>query len=95
MTPIREVQSTMKKRYQYSCVNCPNIKELFFIIDHAMPIQYQTFRRNVDSFVSEWNQQYSPFTRKNDPLISFYYSTTPQGKKVYYFVWSAIEYVFS
>lgn len=84
-----------KKRFQYACVNCPDVDELNYIVDHAREITYETFRKNVeDEFVREWNKQHHPFTLATDKFIKFYSSKTPDGKKAYFFVWSAIEHVF-
>ena len=91
-----------RKRYQYNCVGCSNVKELHHIVDNSKMITYQTFVKNVNKddftelkeyFGYEKNSRVG-LTFKDDWHISYFKSKTPKGKTVYYFAHSAIEYIF-
>lgn len=35
------------RNFQYSCIECPNVEELHYIIDNSEAFTYRTLRRNV------------------------------------------------
>jgi hypothetical protein len=80
--------------YQYNCTSPKNIDELFFIVENSREITYKTFISKVDKeFIKEFNESmYIPINK--DWTVSFWKSKTPEGKPVYYFKHSAIEYIF-
>lgn len=86
-------------KFRYSCVNCPNVNELEYILEHERTITHDTFRRNIGK------KQYDKLNRllgydkynltlKTDYHVSYHKSKTPDGKIVYYLDHSAIEYVY-
>lgn len=82
------------KMFQYTCVGCPNLDELNYIIDHAKEITYSTFKKHVDNeYIINFNERVGIPINK-DWAVSFYKSKTEEGKTVYYFEYSAIEHVF-
>lgn len=86
--------------FQYSCVHPRDLKELQYIIDHRREITYRTFLRHVgNNLVKEWNrwlgyENIPCLSLKKDSCVHYYRSRLPNGKAVYYFVHSAIEYIF-
>lgn len=87
-------------RLRYTCVGCPKIRELEYIIENEREITHDTFRKNVgknnyDELVSDLGYNGGGgLTLKSDWAVSYHKSKTPDGKTVYYLRHSAIEYVF-
>lgn len=85
-------------KFRYSCVGCPNVAELVYIISNSKEITYETFRKQVNTNdFKELKKElgYTPnFTIQDDWAVRFYSSKNRKGKRVYYLVHSAIEYVF-
>lgn len=80
--------------YQYNCVSPRNINELNFIVENSREITYKTFINKVDKrMIKEFNDNVGIPINK-DWSVSFWKSKTPEGKQVYYFRHSAIEYIF-
>lgn len=90
--------------YRFNCVGCRNVRFLSYIVDNSKEISYRTFTENVNKEdFEELKENYFSFyeknakkglTFKNDWHITYYKSKTPKGKPVYFFVHSAIEYIF-
>lgn len=68
------------------------------MIDNARQIKYNTFLKNVDKDSFREVAQNLGYSRqmhiKNDWAVTFAKSKL-FGKTVYFFVWSAIEYIFT
>jgi hypothetical protein len=81
---------------------CPELTGPFvnYIRDHERDVTYDTLARQVrtaDLLNFKWQAGYgrdTGLTMKNDWHISYHRSRTPSGQRVYFFVWSAMEYVF-
>jgi hypothetical protein len=93
----RKLVSTKKRSeldFQYNCVGCDDVEELEYIIDHSRDISYKTWALNVGSENSrEWTNAWGIPLYK-DWAVSFFKSRLPDGRPVYGFIHSAIEYVF-
>ena len=93
-----------KPIYRFSCANAPDLSVLRFIIEHARPIKRRAFTRNVDSLSRqnvECDLGYSTPAFPKDGLrmsddyhVGYHRSRLPDGRPVYYLVWSAFEFVF-
>lgn len=79
-----------KATFQHTCVSCSGsrLRELEHIIDHERSVTFETFKRNVDE-VPEYS-----VALKDDYAVSFHKSRLPNGKRVYYYVHSAIEHIY-
>ncbi|MBA7577810.1 hypothetical protein ES695_02445 [Candidatus Atribacteria bacterium 1244-E10-H5-B2] len=84
----------MIKQFRYDCSNPKSLEELEFIIEKGKEITYNTFKKYINPFfIKDFNSQVGlPLSK--EPYVRFYKSRTPDGKMVYYFEHSAIEYVF-
>ena len=92
----REI-SNERKRYKFNCTNPSKTQALKLpcILENSRKIHYATFAKNVEKeFIEEFNRQVAPPTLKEEPYANFYKSVTPEGKQVYYFQHSGIEYIF-
>lgn len=90
-----------KLHYAYNCTSPDDIDELYAIVDDFSDITYETFRRNVDTddfdtvclelgyFIGNEKGLHI----KDDWSVSFHKSKY-NGKTIYFFCQSAIEYVF-
>lgn len=89
------LEASQEAQYQYSCVDCGSkLNELEYIIDHERQVSYATFIKNVDKeFVKDFNRSAGVPISK-DWAVSFHKSKLPNGKTVWYFAHSSIEYVF-
>lgn len=84
----------MLKRYQYNCVNPRSRIELQYIMDNSESIDYKTFIENAEKeFIKEFEDNIG-ISLSEEQCASFYKSVTPEGKEVYYFMHSRIEYIF-
>jgi len=94
---INKILAEEKVDFQYTCINPENKEELEYIIDNAKEISYTTFLKNLSNSAKEFIKKINE--KRGIPLykdytVSFYKSKLPSGKSVYYFVDSAIEYIF-
>lgn len=81
-------------QYQYNCVSPLDIEELTHIVENSIEITYRTFITKVDrQTVEDFNKGFC-IPLDKDWSVSFHKSTTPEGKIVYYFRHSGIEYIF-
>ena len=86
--------------FQFTCVSATgqDLDTLFHIIANNKPITRQTFLRHVNR--DELNQIEAnlgyarDFPMSKDWHVSYHKAKTLNGKPVYYFTHSAIEYVF-
>lgn len=87
----------MHFRYVYNCVNPDDFNELNFIIDNGEEITREEFIEKVleeDIKKLEKSLGYNDdFKMENDLYVS-YWKAIYEGKWIYYFSHSAIEYVF-
>ena len=84
----------MLKEFQYDCGHPKSLEELECIIEKAKEITYQTFRKNIEKyFIKDFNSMVG-LPLSQEPYAMFFKSKTINGKTVYYFEHSAIEYVF-
>jgi len=83
-----------KLNYQYNCVNPESLEELEYIIENAEEIEWEEFKNNVNlNQVSHYNNPSLPPLEK-DWAVSFYKSILPDGRVVYYYEHSHIEYIY-
>jgi len=83
-----------KLNYQYNCVNPNSLKELEYILENAEEIEWLEFKKNVNlDQVSHYNNPDLPSIDK-DWSVVFYKSQLPNGKIVYFYDHSHIEYVY-
>lgn len=86
--------------FQYSCVHCPDVEELEFIIEHSQEIEHDAFREAIgpDNYynLSERLGYYSSYDLSlgTDWAVRFHQSQTPDGRIAYYVVHSATEYMY-
>jgi hypothetical protein len=93
--------------YAYACVDVPyagpRYEELMHVLDHERPITRATFVRNVDAEQRrrlEASLGYAAhpgeagLRMRRDRHVSYGRSVTPDGRRVYFARWSAIEYLF-
>lgn len=92
----------MNLRFYSRCVEWPiPVEDLQTIVDNNVDITRETFLRHVDPREMLRQEQACGYERdprrgltmKKDYHVSYYRSTL-YGSPVYYFCWSAIEYVF-
>ena len=90
----RSTKDLPSKRYRYNCVNPKSIAELECIIANSRVIPWKVFIGNVkNKDVKELEKNFG-LPLKDEQYARFYRSITPDGKIVYYFEHSAIEYIF-
>lgn len=88
--------------YRYNCVTPNSVSELEFILQNGKKISYNTFIKAVNKnefniickYLGYSNDSKEGLHIKDDWAVSFYKSKLPSGQPVYYFVHSAIEYIF-
>lgn len=92
-------------RFSITCVECPGPdpgKAITDMVEAAKEVTRGTFVRQVHTRDREFLEQQLGYTlidtrrglhMKDDPHVK-YYKSTFRGKPCYYFVWSAIEYIF-
>ena len=91
----RDRRDLPSKRYQYNCINPKSLYELECIIENSRTISWSTFIRNVEKEdIKELERLGNWLPLKTECYASFHKSITPDGKIVYYFKHSAIEYIF-
>jgi hypothetical protein len=84
--------------YQINCVCVADGELIHHMMDNSTEITYRTFRKNVDkdNFLEvERNLGYDRNLRMLNDWHVRYYKSKIKGHPVYYFVWSAIEYIFT
>lgn len=100
---LAEFQCSMGRNitvdYAYSCVGCPDLSELEYIIEHERSVSYRTFRLHIGAGEMKRLNDMLGYTGSglslaSDWAVSFHKSKTPDGKTVYYMRHSAIEYVY-
>lgn len=87
-------------KYQFSCVDCPDVNALIETIDNADDIEWDEFLDSVDMTDQELNEMmgydYSDLPElklQTDYAVSFHKSKY-NGRDCVFFKHSAIEYVF-
>lgn len=94
-------------KFRYRCVDCPSsgkrFDELMYIIDHMRYVSFETFKKMVGDkpeFHRKWDippgGRYYPKGRpwyKDTIAFQFFKSRLPDGRPVYGFQYSGIEYV--
>jgi hypothetical protein len=84
-----------------NCVNWPraHVDDLTALVDSARPVSYKMFRSRVDPrdlhrvTTHLGYGRFSTLRIQDDRLVTFW-SGLLMGHRVYFFTWSAIEYVF-
>lgn len=83
-----------KLQYQYCCIDCRSSdmhEELMYILDNAREITYRTFRKYIN--VKEANKRHLIPLHK-DWHVTFHKSKNLEGKTVYFYTHSRIEYIY-
>jgi hypothetical protein len=84
--------------FQYSCVNCPDGKELDGILERNEEITLQEFRMQIgEHSYRELEKQLGytkEFQMKEDRYVTYHQSSLEDGRLVVYMCHSAIEYVY-
>lgn len=81
------------KRFQYNCVNPNDEEELNEILDNICPIDYDYFIENVNKNDIKELEKNFLFPLSSDTMVTFFESEF-EGKTVYLFSHSGIEYIF-
>lgn len=87
-----------KLKYSYNCVGAPDIKELSYIVENGRKIKRETFLKHVDQDdIKDLERAlgYGSGIKMKDDWHVSYYSCSYKGSRIYYFVHSAIEFVFT
>ena len=90
----REPQDQKPKRFRYVSVHTENKKELECILAAARIIHWSRFIKNVEKEYIEQFGVISGYPLIQDNCAEFFKSVTPEGKEVYYFTHSGLEYIF-
>jgi hypothetical protein len=84
-----------------NCVNWPraHVDDLTALVDSAHPISYKTFRsrvnhRDLHRITTGLGYGRYGWRRIEDDICVTFWSGFLMGHRVYFFTWSAIEYVF-
>ena len=91
---IKEKQRKQPKRYRYNCINPDSKNELECIIACSRAISWQFFIEKVDREYIKDFEEIAKIVLKEEQCAGFYKSVTPEGREVYYFQHSGIEYIF-
>lgn len=87
-----------KFKYVYNCVNPEDLDELHYIIDNGEEISREDFLKAADNddleeIEKSLGYNSTDFKMENDYHVN-YFKAEYKGERIYYFCWSAIEYVF-
>lgn len=84
--------------FQYSCVGCPNVEELDYLLEQKEMISLEQFRKAIEEEAYRELEQslgYSGgFLLEEDKYVEYYESSLPDGRPVVFACHSAIEYVY-
>ena len=75
-------------------VHTENKKELECILAAARFIHFSVFTKNIEKEYIEKFEVISGYPLIKDTRAEFFKSVTPEGKEVYYFTHSGVEYIF-